>query len=126
MTKMNVVGWFDLYVIDMKRAAGFYENILKLKLEEIVDPTGETQMMSFPANMSTYGASGALVKSNHSQPGSGGSLLYFNVDDCSEQESLTSKLGGRVIRSKFSIGKFGWITICQDTEGNLIGFNSLK
>lgn len=63
MTTGNAIGWFDIYVADMGRATRFYEAVLKTELQEIVDPTGETQMMSFPANMTAYGAAGALVKS---------------------------------------------------------------
>jgi predicted enzyme related to lactoylglutathione lyase len=126
MTKSNAIGWFDIYVSDMNRAVTFYESVLKLKLEKIDDPTGETEMMSFAGNMTSYGASGALVKSNHSRPGPGGTLVYFSVEDCAAEESRVTKAGGKVIRPKFSIGSFGWVALCQDTEGNLVGFNSMK
>jgi predicted enzyme related to lactoylglutathione lyase len=39
MTKMNAVGWFDIFVNDLDRAVTFYEAVLGHKLEEIVDPT---------------------------------------------------------------------------------------
>lgn len=126
MTKMNAVGWFDIYVDDMKRAVIFYESVLGYKLEELNDPTGETEMMSFPGDMNSYGASGALVKTAHASPGAGGTQLYFSVEDCSTEESQVTKAGGNIIRSKFSIGAFGWITLCQDTEGNMFGLNSMK
>ncbi len=126
MTKCNAIGWFDIYVSDMNRAVAFYEIVLKRKLVKIDDPTGETEMMSFAGDMTSYGASGALVKSNHSRPGPGGTMVYFSVEDCAVEESRVAKAGGKVIRSKFSIGSFGWVTLCQDTEGNLVGFNSMK
>jgi uncharacterized protein len=126
MATSNVIGWFDIYVNDMARAVAFYESVLQKKLEKISDPTGETQMMSFPADMNLYGASGALVKSNHSLPGIGGTLMYFSVGDCSLEESRVVAAGGKVVRPKFSIGQFGWVTLCEDTEGNLIGLNSMK
>ncbi len=126
MAQSNAIGWFDVYVSDMERAVTFYENVLQTKLETIGDPTGETQMMAFPTDMGTYGAGGALVKSNHAQPGIGGTLVYFSVDDCSIQAARVASAGGRVIRPKFSIGEFGWVSICQDTEGNLFGLSSMK
>ena len=46
---MNAVGWFDVYVDDMDRAVGFYENVLGATLEALNDPTSEARMMSFPA-----------------------------------------------------------------------------
>lgn len=126
MTKMNAVGWFDIYVDDLDRAVGFYEAVLGRKLEEIGDPTGESQMMSFPAEMSAYGAGGALSKSQHARPGIGGTIIYFSVADCATEESRVEAAGGKVIRPKFSIGEFGWVSLLQDTEGNLIGLNSMK
>lgn len=81
-------------------------------------------MLAFPAEMSAYGASGALVKSPHGSPGAGGTLVYFSVENCSTQEALVTKAGGRVLRPKFSIGAFGWVTLCMDTEGNPFGLNS--
>jgi uncharacterized protein len=126
MGKPNAIGWFDIYVKDMGRAVGFYESVLKQKLESIGDPTDETQMMGFPTDMAVYGAGGALVKSNHARPGPGGTLVYFSVEDCSHQESRVVPAGGKVVRPKFSIGEFGWVTLCEDTEGNLFGLSSMK
>ncbi|GAB5510225.1 MAG: VOC family protein [Hyphomicrobiales bacterium] len=126
MTKMNAVGWFDIYVDDLNRAVAFYETVLGAKLEQMGDPTGETQMMSFPADMSTYGAAGALTKSPHAGPGVGGTVVYFMAEDCAVQEARVAEAGGIVVRPKFSIGEFGWVSLCQDTEGNMFGLNSLK
>ena len=126
MAKSNAIGWFDIYVSDMDRAVAFYQEVLGYKLEQMGDPTGETQMMSFPADMSVYGAAGALVKSEYSKPGVGGSLLYFSVTYCSAEESRVADAGGKVVRPKFSIGEFGWVSLCEDTEGNMFGLNSMK
>ena len=126
MKKANAVGWFDIHVDSMDRAVDFYEAVLEQKLENISDPTGETQMMSFAGEMSVYGASGALVKSKHARPGVGGTLVYFSVEDCSKHESLVQAAKGKVIRPKFSIGEFGFVTLCEDTEGNMFGLSSMK
>jgi len=126
MAKSNAIGWFDIYVSDLARAVAFYENVLQQKLEAIGDPTGETQMMAFPTDMGIYGAGGALVKSPYSRPGVGGSMVYFSVEDCAIDESRVSAAGGKVLRPKFSIGEFGWVTLCEDTEGNHFGLSSMK
>jgi uncharacterized protein len=122
----NAIGWFDLYVNDMARAVTFYERVLQQKLEPIPDPSGETQMMSFPTDMNLYGAGGALVKSNYARPGVGGTMVYFSAENCSVEESRVVAAGGQVIRPRFSIGTFGWVTLCQDTEGNMFGLHSMK
>jgi predicted enzyme related to lactoylglutathione lyase len=126
MNKTNAIGWFDIYVSDMQRAVVFYEKALNKKLDKINDPTGESEMMGFPADMTSYGAAGALVKSSYARPGIGGTMVYFSVEDCLTNESLVVAAGGKIIRSKFSIGQFGWVTICGDTEGNIFGLNSVK
>ena len=126
MAKSNAIGWFDIYVNDMDRAVTFYENVLKQKLLPIGDPTGDTQMMSFPADMASYGAAGALVKSSHSRPGAGGTMVYFSVEDCAVMEAYVASAGGILVRPKFSIGEFGWVSLCEDTEGNMFGLSSMK
>ncbi len=126
MAKTNAIGWFDIYVGDMNRAVAFYETVLQQKLAPIGDPTGETQVMSFPADMSAYGTGGALVKSAYARPGAGGTMVYFSVEDCANEASRVAAAGGKVMRPKFSIGEFGWVTLCEDTEGNLFGLSSMK
>lgn len=125
MSQMNAIGWFDIYVDDLNRAAAFYQTVLNRTLEPMGDPTGESQMMAFSADMSVYGAGGALTKSPHARPGIGGTIVYFSVEDCAVEEARVVKAGGQVMRPKFSIGDFGWVTLCQDTEGNMFGLNSM-
>lgn len=126
MEKPNAIGWFDLYVDDMERAASFYEAVFQQPLEPVGDPTGETQMRGFAANMGAYGAAGALVRSPHAGPGPGGTMVYFSVDDCAVEQARVAAAGGKVLRPKFSIGPFGWVTLCMDTEGNAFGLNSMR
>ena len=129
MTQVNAIGWFDIYVEDMDRAVNFYQTILNVELIPLEDPTGESVMRAFPMtdeSMSQYGALGALTKTEHSKPGPGGTIVYFNSQDCSVEESRIVDAGGVVIRPKFSIGEFGFVSVCQDTEGNIFGFNSMK
>ena len=66
------------------------------------------------------------MKTRHSKPGPGGTQVYFLVEDCALQQARAADAGGVVIRPKFSIGQFGFVVLCEDTEGNVIGFNSLK
>lgn len=125
MTQMNAIGWFDIYVDDLDRATAFYESVLGQKLEPMGDPTGESQMMSFPADMGRYGAAGALTKSAHAGPGVGGTIVYFASQDCAVEAGRVADAGGQIVRPKFSIGEFGWVALCQDTEGNMFGLNSM-
>ena len=114
--KQNAIGWFDIYVSDMDRATNFYQTVLKKTLDVMQDPTdSKVQMKSFPTDMGTYGAGGALVQREGSTPGVGGTTVYFGVEDCAVEESRVGTAGGQVIRPKMSIGEFGWVTLCMDT-----------
>ena len=126
MTQMNAIGWFDIYVDDLDRAVKFYETVLGRKMEPMDDPTGETKMMSFPADMSVYGAAGALTKSDHGKPGVGGTVIYFMAQDCAVEAARVTAAGGQVGRPKCAIGECGFVALCQDTEGNIFGLNSMS
>lgn len=125
--EQNAIGWFDIYVNDMDRAVAFYQAILGRELENLVDPTDSNVIMkSFPTNMEHYGAGGALVKREGAGPVTGGTIVYFGVEDCATEESRVEQAGGKVIKPKMSIGEFGFVSVCMDTEGNLFGLSSMK
>ncbi len=129
--KSNPVVWFEIYVQDMDRAKAFYEAVLEVKLEIMPALTKEMdmEMWSFPADkddsMTTYGACGMLVKMEGFPSGSGGTLVYFSCEDCAVEVSRVIKNGGSIVKEKMSIGEHGFISLAQDTEGNMIGFHSM-
>ncbi|MCB1869954.1 MAG: VOC family protein [Gammaproteobacteria bacterium] len=129
--KSNPVVWFEIYVQDMERAKAFYEAVLDVTLEKMPAPTEEMdmEMWSFPSDkeksMTTYGACGMLVKMEGFSSGNGGTLVYFSCEDCAVESSRVNKNGGRVVKEKMSIGEHGFISLAQDTEGNMIGFHSM-
>ncbi len=51
-------------------------------------------MMSFPGNVSSYGVTGALVKSKYSSPGIDGTVLYCSSEDCSIEQARVQDVGG--------------------------------
>jgi hypothetical protein len=120
----NPVIWFEIYVQDMARARAFYEAVFQLKLERLNNPSME--MWSFPMAMDKVGAGGALVKMEGVPSGPGGTLVYFSCADCAVEAARAAAGGGRVERTKFSIGEYGFIALVRDTEGNMIGLHSLK
>ena len=127
--QLNPVGWFEIYVNDMDRARKFYENVLQIGLEPLPMPEEamqNLQMMAFPFDETVAGASGALVKTDGFPGGGGATIVYFSCDDCANEESRVESAGGKIEKSKMSIGEYGFITLAVDTEGNMIGFHSLK
>lgn len=123
---MRKVGWFDIYVDDMERAQAFYEAVLDTELSPMDDPSNpDAQMRAFGDDFTSHGAGGALVQLDHTTPGRGGSMVYFSCDDCAVEEARVSAAGGSIVRPKSSIGEHGFVSIVNDTEGNMIGLHSV-
>jgi len=121
--KTNPVGWFEIYVQNMVRARRFYEEVFKTKLARLKSPG--MNMWAFPMDMASWGAGGALVKMK-GVPSGGSTLVYFSCADCAIEEKRVKKAGGIIHKKKTSIGKYGFISLIVDTEGNMIGLHSLK
>src|SRR5690606_18280343 len=126
--KQNVECWFEIYVNDMDRAKKIYSNVLDLEIIDAtpIDGMGDMQMAVFPWVENAANASGALVKMEGVCAGMGGTMVYFQCEDCSVEESRVEAAGGKVHQSKMSIGEFGFCSICIDSEGNMFGLHSLK
>lgn len=127
--QINPVVWFEIYVKDMQRAINFYESVLQVKLTKLdVPQEANIDMYSFPSTGtdSGFGSSGALVKMEGMEVGGMGTVVYFGCEDCAVEESRVQNAGGSVHQSKMSIGEYGHVSICVDTEGNVFGLHSMK
>lgn len=124
---MNPVVWFEIYVDNIERAKNFYEEVLKIQLSELPVPgdmKDEMKMLAFPMEMSGEGAGGALVKMDGFKAGGNSTIVYFGSDDCAVEESRINNAGGKVYKSKQSLGEYGFMVLASDTEGNMIGVHS--
>jgi len=127
--KPNPVTWFEIYVKDMHRARQFYEKTLGTHLEKLdVPPTADLdEMWTFPdTDQKRYGSNGALVKMPGAPAGGGGTLVYFECEDCAVEAKRVAANGGKLMKDKFPIGPHGYIAIATDTEGNGFGLHSMK
>ena len=120
----NPVGWFEIYVQDLNRAAAFYEQTFACKLQSL--PAPDITMMAFPMNQDGAGCAGALVKMEGKDSGIGGTIVYFKCDDCAVEAARAAASGGTVVKNKFSIGPYGFIALFTDPDGNMIGLHSMK
>lgn len=124
--KNNPVGWFELYINDMNRARKFYSEVFGFNMQaaDLPPEMSELEMVFFPFNEEGTGCPGALVKMEGVNPGGNGTMIYFSCEDCAAEESRVLRAGGKVMRSKFSIGPYGFCSLITDTEGNHIGLHS--
>ena len=126
MEARNPVVWFEVYADDLNRAKKFYEAILKVELTKMPMPEmeDEMEMLFFPMKMGGEGAGGALVKMEGFKAGGNSTLVYFGSDDCSIEEGRIEAAGGKIHKSKMSLGEFGFMFLAEDTEGNMFGVHS--
>lgn len=130
----SAICWFEIYVDDMKRAKQFYGTVLGVSFQDVPPPDGSNDfsMSFFPSDPDPekMGVGGALVQMKGARRGDGApstsTIVYFPCMDCSVEESRVEAAGGKVHRSKFSIGEFGFCAICLDTEGNSFGLYSME
>ncbi len=122
----NMVGWFEIPVLDMDRAQKFYETVFGIAIS-IHDMDGFI-MGWFPGDPAKPGASGSLVKhAMYSPSDSQGALVYFSCTDVAGELGRTGAAGGEILRNKTEIGGgHGFMALIRDTEGNRIALHSLK
>ena len=119
----NPAGWFEIYVQDMTRAKAFYDAVFQTKLEPLSSSAPE--LWSFPGDMTSYGAGGALARMEGMASGGNSTLVYFSCADCAEEAGRVGAAGGKVMKEKFPIGQYGFIALAFDPEGNMFGLHSM-
>lgn len=128
--KYNPVGWFEIYVQDIEKAKKFYGEVFQVEFQDMEDPTdanGFMKMSGFPMSMESLpGASGALIQMEGVPSGGMGTVVYFTSLDCSVEEALVVSAGGKIHKSKMSIGEHGFISLCWDLDGNMFGIHSMN
>ena len=122
--KNNPVAWFEIHVQDLQRAKTFYEQVFQTRLVNLGDETME--YWTFPGDMQTSGAAGALVKEDAVPPGGNSVTVYFSCEDCAVEAERAQAAGGQLREAKMPIGEHGFISLVSDTEGNLIGLHSMR
>ena len=127
----NIICWFEIYVSDMERAKKFYNTVLGTDFTDAPaqGDAPEGMKMSFFSPMENQGVSGALIEMQGTKEGDGAcvnTMVYFPCNDCSVEETRIVPAGGQVNRSKFSIGEYGFCSICADSEGNPFGLFSME
>jgi len=120
----NPVNWFEIATNDLERAKEFYATVFEREFQLIEMPG--SKMYMFAGDSEGRGAMGALIESEQHKPSPDGTIIYFDCDDLAVETAKVEKAGGKLILPKMSIGEFGFVAQCIDTEGNRIGFHSNK
>jgi hypothetical protein len=123
----NVVGWFEIPVIDIDRAIKFYETVLGIKIQK--QNLGDLIMGWFPY-ADVPGSPGSLVyHKDFYKPSTNGVLIYFTAQsgDLKNELSKVESAGGKVLMDKKLITEdIGYMGLFVDSEGNRIAIHSRK
>ena len=116
----NAVVWVDIPVVDLLRAADFYNSVL----DREVDIT-EFDEFTFATIEHSNGSGGCLYPDSDHVPSESGPLVYFGVEGRLE-EAVTEcvKMGGEIVQDTHQIGNFGVRAVIKDSEGNKIALHS--
>jgi predicted enzyme related to lactoylglutathione lyase len=122
-TIKDYVKWFEIPVLDIKRAVGFYNFIYQIDMEVIKNQQHSTAY--FPAN---GGVGGSLIEGPGCVPTEGGTLIYLSGGkDLNSILGRVEQAGGRVVMEKTEINKnAGFFALFIDTEGNKLALHSKK
>lgn len=116
----EIIWWFEIPALDIHRAQGFYEEVLRIKMT--LDQNEIYQTAFFPIFNDRIG--GAIVQGDGYTPSGDGSKIYLNGHpNLQEILDRIPKAGGQVLvpKSKSSQGYIAWF---KDTEGNKIALYS--
>lgn len=121
---VHAINWFEIPVTDFARAKAFYEAVLDTTIESI--DMGPMTMGFLPSSQD--GVGGALVQGEGNNPTHDGSRIYLNVGvDLAPGLARVEAAGGKIVLPKTEIGNdFGFYALFEDTEGNLLGFHSMR
>lgn len=122
-TFKDFVQWFEIPVLDIKRAVKFYNTIYQIEMETMETPNHA--MAFFPAK---NGIGGSLVQGHGCSPTENGTLIYLNGGaDLNTTLNRVEAAGGRVIMEKTIINEdSGYFALFIDSEGNKLALHSKK
>jgi hypothetical protein len=120
----SAITWFEIPVVDMKRAVAFYQAVLGGTLKS--DDAPGMQQSIFPYQVGD-GVGGALVRDERRKPSAnGGVTVYLPVDAVELATARAQKAGGKIVLDKTDIGDPGFIALVVDSEGNTVGLHAEK
>ena len=123
---LDKVIFFEIPVDNPARAREFYSSAFGWKMNEIPEMhytqigTVEADQMGVRGVPKEPGAiNGGMVERRRELVET--PVLYISVENIDEAAATIEKKGGKVMKTKTSVGNFGFAAYFKDTEGNIIG-----
>jgi predicted enzyme related to lactoylglutathione lyase len=116
----NTVNWFEIPVVNLDRAAAFYDRLLQTTLRKEI--FGKYPMAIFQS--AKDGVGGAILLDPMRKPSTDGTLVYLDArGDLDGSLRRAADMHAEVILPRTDIGEPGFIAILRDSEGNLVGLH---
>ena len=109
---------FEIYADDVDRASKFYTELFGWEINKW-DGLPQMDYRLVTTGQDAPGIDGSITGRPH-QGVTG--LNYVDVDSIEEYLGKVQAAGGTVLQPKMPIPGVGYLAVCQDTEGNPIGF----
>jgi predicted enzyme related to lactoylglutathione lyase len=113
---MATIVHFDLPADEPERAKRFYESLFGWKFNSI--PGMDYHFIETADAEGEVGVAGGMSKRTSPEDRI---INYMGVDSIDDHMEKVEALGGNVIRPKIPVPGWGYLALCQDTEGNLFG-----
>lgn len=119
-SRFNRVVWFDISVADLDRAAAFYAAVLSVGVKK------ETHGDLTFCVIDHHDGNGGCLFEDEAEIGTGGVLIYLNVDG-RIQDALAKVVpyGGSITKPIHSLGEHGFRAVILDSEGNRVALHSM-
>ena len=114
----NPALYFEIPVVDMKRAMLFYESVFGFDFQ--IEEIHGNEMAMLPFVTDGAGISGALARGKIYQPSLNGTLIYLRSEDIDETLKRAQSAGAKILFPKTKAGEHSYVAEIQDSEGNRI------
>lgn len=115
---MAAIIHFDISVNDMQRAKRFYEQLFGWKISQFPGSPVEYYYIETQTATGEKGIGGGMSKREKAYQKI---TNFVQVDSIDDSLAQVKTLGGKIIEPKTAIPTVGYISVCEDTEGNIIG-----
>jgi predicted enzyme related to lactoylglutathione lyase len=114
MAPANVVCWFEIPVLNLKKSAEFYNAVLKTEMKHEI--MGPNPTYVFPTATSE-GVSGHIYEGKPPAKGTGPTVSFVAPDTVEKSMERVKTAGGEVVSPVIEI-PFGRFAYCLDLDGN--------
>lgn len=117
------INWVEIPVANMERAVKFYSDVFQKEMQVFeVDEQRTVALLPPGAGIDeTIEPAGTLLQTANFEPGSKGTVVYFDpVDSLAAVLARVEAAGGRIAFPEFRIGN-GYLATFMDSEGNTVG-----